>query len=897
MLHAREQAASHKQWRPLSAFTLNAWLDGWLEEALLRGYLPADDVPNGMLNSAQERLLWERVIGTSLSGLDAAPLFDKSGLAAAAQEANRILIEWNISLGDGDFAEETRQFLVWQDRFQQLCKQNGWLEAVRYFRWQLQCLERGVGEVPEEVWLAGFDRLSPLQKRLVDALCARGAKVMEHRLGFSQMQEAFRVELNDREAECRAAVEWARCKLEQAPDSRLAIVVPELNALRETLAMLLDEAFHPETLTPKLVESTRTYNFSLGVPLSEKAIVASGLDLLRFAVQRKEVPQVEISALLTSPYWSSSYSDADAFARLDARMREKLPLSVTPYRFRQFVESVARENPSSLIAKLSEDLGNLLRLGQEQLGQALPSNWAAWFKDMLTAARWPGERSISSHEYQAKQSFLDVLKSLGDLDSMLGKIPATDAVSRLARLCRERIFQPETVGLPRLQVLGMLEAAAEPLDAMWVMGMNDHVWPPLPNPNPLLPARVQRAVGTPNADSRVQMEFAMQIHHRLLHSAREIVFSSAQKDGERLLRVSPLLHDLPFVSGDVAIFSTLSETLSINAPRNLCLIDDSVAPPVKEGEQVSGGTGLLKAQAICPAWAFYQYRLHAKALKEPVNGLDAMERGTLVHYVLERFWEGRHSSTVREMSQSELERAVMEAVDQALTSFNQHRDAALSPAHTKLEHERLFRLVLTWLQEVELQRDQDFDVIAREQEERITIEGVSIRLILDRIDKLDDGRLVLLDYKTSRHNEYRNWSEVRITEPQLPIYAAFVLEDQDVSAVCFARVRLDDLGFAGVSRDEDVISGAVPMNSKKGRKLFPESDFPDWRSVIAHWKVSIENIARELKRGDAAVRVTDERKLTYCEVLPILRLPERLLQYERVELMERLREQSVGGRS
>jgi exodeoxyribonuclease-5 len=42
-------------------------------------------------------------------------------------------------------------------------------------------------------------------------------------------------------------------------------------------------------------------------------------------------------------------------------------------------------------------------------------------------------------------------------------------------------------------------------------------------------------------------------------------------------------------------------------------LHDAKAPAVGEGERVRGGTGLLKAQALCPAWAFYQYRLGARA--------------------------------------------------------------------------------------------------------------------------------------------------------------------------------------------------------------------------------------------------------------------------------------------
>ena len=68
------------------------------------------------MSPMQERLIWEQAIEASLKNLDSAPLFDKAGLAAAAQEANRLLIEWNLSLPSEEQTEETRQFLLWRQR-------------------------------------------------------------------------------------------------------------------------------------------------------------------------------------------------------------------------------------------------------------------------------------------------------------------------------------------------------------------------------------------------------------------------------------------------------------------------------------------------------------------------------------------------------------------------------------------------------------------------------------------------------------------------------------------------------------------------------------------------------------------------------------------------------------
>ena len=72
------------------------------------------------------------------------------------------------------------------------------------------------------------------------------------------------------------------------------------------------------------------------------------------------------------------------------------------------------------------------------------------------------------------------------------------------------------------------------------------------------------------------------------------------------------------------------------------------------------------------------------------------------------------------------------------------------------------------------------------------------------------------------------------------------------------------------------------LDDKKGREVFAEREFADWPGVLVQWRERIARIALELKSGEAAVRFTSEKDLAYCEVLPLLRLPERQLQYERL---------------
>jgi exodeoxyribonuclease-5 len=852
------------RWVPLDALTLDAWLGRMAGEALLAGRINARQAPRLALSATQERLLWERAIEGDAGDADdgVAALFNREGLAATAAQANDLAEVWSLPLAKDDDPgnEELRRFLHWRRLFRADCEQNGWLEPARLRAWQLRAVEEGACRLPARVSFAGFDRFNPQERRLMRALAERGVEVGEFVTGDGKVGQAGIAGLADRKAECRAAAAWAKDGLAKRPQGRFGIVVPQLASVRAMLATALDDALHPEALAPRNAGMPRCYNFSLGTALAGQAIVSAGLRLLAIASRPRRIAAADFGALLCGPYWSASESEADGRARLDVLLRERMPPELE---LAGVLRAARRMRDRGLrIGRCVAHLETLREFGARHGSARRPSQWAMELIDLLDDAGWPGERGLSSHEWQAKKAFLDTLAQIDALDVVTGRIDLARAVRLIARQCRERVFQPETEGTPAIEVLGPLEAAGAEFDALWVLGLNEDVWPPAPRPNPLLPARLQRQARSTHASAEVELEFAQAVQRRLLRSAPEIVFSYARAEGDRPLRLSPLLAGLPEAEGLRAPVATLAQ--SLQGKGSVQMLDDSIAPPVPEGGMIPGGTGLLRAQALCPAWAFYRYRLGAQALAEPVAGLNAAERGTLLHRAMEHLWRGRDSKAMRDLGEAGRREAAHDAAAAAIEQFAERREAPLPPRYAALEREHLTALILEWLA-VELRRDAPFHVAGSEQRRQVNIEGLVIDVTLDRLDEFnegDDGRRLLIDYKTGSQIKVSAWEGERIAEPQLPVYAAWAL-DEPPAAVAFARVRAGDCGFVGI--------GAIgTMALVDGVKAVE-----DWPAVLAQWREAIAAVAREIRKGEAGVRFVDEKALQYCEVLPLLRLPER----------------------
>ena len=880
-------------WLSVPVQTLSNWLDGAIETALLAGNIAGNlSQPQTLLAPLNEQLLWEDVITQSLKKNIFGDLFDVSGLASAAMEANRYQIAWKLHIPREYQAEESRQFLHWQRLFSQRCEQLNVLESVRYFDWQLDCLElnrqaQAKLRLPAHIAFAGFDQTAPQEQRLREILIKRGVQISDYLSINAKPAIAQHVCLDNIDAECRAAVAWAQSCLTHNPNAKLAIVSPKLSEIRNQLADLLDDTFYPASVRPSLAETAKNYNFSLGTPLSQQPIIQAALNLLRL-FSAYQLQQSDISSVLLSPFWSANQQEADARAMLDAKMREKLPLQLSLSRFIEFAQ---KQHDNGL--NVPQLLVHLKYATTLSSARAMPSQWAQNLNAVLAGVNWPGQRSINSLEFQAINAWQKALQAFAKLDILGKNLSPSEAVQLINQICAEQVFQAETTNESSIQIIGIMEALSAPVDAIWALQMNDHIWPPPARPNPLLPANIQRAAKVPGADNHIQAAFAAVIHQRLLHSATAIIFSSSKAEGESQLRASPLMKDIVnsemgWIAANFPLAATLAESLSQQKNIHLEHVIDHIAPPIQVGDHVSGGTGLLKAQAICPAWAFYQYRLGAKALKTPSNGLDNMDRGSLVHAVLERFWRPaefkqldnkfRHFADLRNMTSDDFTKAINIAIKHTLQDFADKTNVA-SKTVLELEHERLYKLIGAWLQH-EKDRNITFQLVDCEAEQKVHICGLEITLKIDRIVQLENGELELIDYKTGQEPKMTSWNDARITEPQLPIYAsfwaAFGADESKISSVQFAWVKIADHAFIGVSTD----NFEAEIDKRKPKFI---QQFDDWQSLLSHWKASIEAIAQEIKLGEAAVRFDNEKDLMYCEVLPLLRLPERQLQFERFQ--------------
>jgi probable DNA repair protein len=293
-----------------------------------------------------------------------------------------------------------------------------------------------------------------------------------------------------------------------------------------------------------------------------------------------------------------------------------------------------------------------------------------------------------------------------------------------------------------------------------------------------------------------------------------------------------------------------------------------VAPPLEPGHLVTGGAAVFGNQSACPFRAFAIHRLGAKGLEEGRPGLDARERGNLLHRTLSHLWgELESQAGLLSMRDEDLHAAIERAVDAAVGWLRQRRPDALSESFAGLERARLQLLIWRFL-DLEKQRTA-FRVVHREEPRNVDIGGLRVAARIDRIDQLDDFSRVIVDYKTGQASP-SGWMGERPDDPQLPLYA--VTDAGPVAAVSFAVLRAEEVAFKGLGREADLLPGVGRLDQTKSAR-----HIPSWGGLFETWRAELEALAREFLAGHAAVEPKDyPRTCEFCDLGALCRVKESL---------------------
>ncbi len=311
-------------------------------------------------------------------------------------------------------------------------------------------------------------------------------------------------------------------------------------------------------------------------------------------------------------------------------------------------------------------------------------------------------------------------------------VEPADLHALLSDALAEIAVRPPYGGHPRLAVYGLLEARMSRSDLVICAGMSEGKWPASPAPDPLLAPPVLRALGIPGADFRIGLAA-----HDLAAAlgAPEVVLSHAARDASGPVIPSRFLLRIRAMLGR----ELERETEAVRIARMLDKTDPAPAYPQPAPRPSAEQRRVSIASTALDRLRGDPYQFYASAIMglRTLDPLDAAPtpawRGTMVHAVLQRWHDGGSQRG-----------ALLPLAEQTLSEMSAH------PFMRGLWRPRLLA-ALQWVEDY----NAELTLLGRgpvlwEKTGAVEIKGVKLHGRADRIDRLADGTLAVVDYKTGK---------------------------------------------------------------------------------------------------------------------------------------------------
>ncbi|MDR1012279.1 MAG: PD-(D/E)XK nuclease family protein [Coxiellaceae bacterium] len=649
----------------------------------------------------------------------------------------------------------------------------------------------------KRITLVGFDEYYPQLQTLMEFFIKQGCKIIKSDPNH-QLSIQKRIGFNDNSEEIICCATWTKKIIESNPEAIIGIVVPDLVILRRKIMQIFNEILGKNT----------GINISEGIPLNT-------LPIINFALK--------------------------GFSMIKS----------LPIKFTQFSPS-----PYTAIKQLNKLEWQTLA-ASINTSKRYCSEWMLFFTKILELLGWPGTNNLTDIETIAIKHFIKALQEFATIDHILNQVSYTEALNIFHDMLNEITVTLKSNHDSQINIIGTLEAIGINFNYLWIMNMDQEHWPKSPEPNPFIPITLQKKLSLPHSSYERELYFAKIITKRYQRSAKKIIFSYIKQDG---VEASSLILDVPEITiENLKLEQSLLLPQKIFNSKKLEILEDNFAPILEYQETIRASSRLIELQASCPFRAFMEFRLAIQPPQKICFGISKIDRGIIIHSILEHFWRQiKTQKNLQTLNQNEIQSVIQKNIKDLHNLISCHDQPYIRTLY-KLEKQWLTTLLIKWL-EVEKKR-QPFEVVAIEKSTQIKLSSLTIKLRIDRIDRIANHKTILIDYKTGGNFPFAiNLFEERPQYPQLLLY---ILAIKSITGLAFAHINNESMKFRELNLDE-LFSNLCSNKSK--------NDIKTWSELIKYWKATLDKIANEFVSGKATPEPLSREICRQCNFDPICRI-------------------------
>jgi ATP-dependent helicase/nuclease subunit B len=796
----------HQAWLGPQVMTYRAWTRSlWQQSA----------ATSSLLSSTQSEGLWQRIVAESEQGRG---LLNVDSIARAAKEAWGALRAAGIepsavnALGEPGETPDFIAFLEWARLYRETLQDKDWIDEG-----DLEISLPGVGgwQHERQTVFADLGAETRGQQAFLAHLRSLGWTVEPP--PAEQPAIVAKIGLPDASSELRTAVLWLRAQLEADRTARVALVVPDLDD-REPEVLHALEACQSESNG-----SARASSWALlaGERTSSKPLISAAMGALELFSPTATF--ATLSRWLRSPFFCRSAEERASRAMLEVALRTRITTQLG------FLDAYRRAGLRELLAERAPAVNDSLALAMRCLAgveaRQTPTRWVRTWSEMLRLLGWQGG-DADTHAVEQVLGWEQSLQAFAELTPVVGSVDWTWGWQKLARLQQRRLWHG---GIPveGIFVVEHLEDLGPGYAAIWVSGATARRWPRPHVSPPLLPATVAARAGVHAVAREGLTELA-----RVCQAGRSVVLSWPARERDIPCGPSPLLGEIQDLGGDA--IARGSGRRAWSTARYETIVDPA---PRLASPAVPGGSRTLALQARCPLVAFCEQRLGARPLARIGNGLTREQRGIAAHVATQELLRRLPGQAALQSDAGRVAAEIASSVEIGLGRVFGTARKALAGLFS-LEEEQLGS-ILERLVGLELSRA-PFVVVALESERSLDVGGRRLVLRIDRVDRLADGTLAVIDYKTGTPPRPIDWLAEPPRDPQVPAYAIAV--GDLVEAAVVVSLRSSFVGYRGFWSGSSFPGSPQALPRERA-----------WSEQIERWRQGIAQLIEQFAAGDVRV--------------------------------------------
>ncbi|MFH1248460.1 MAG: PD-(D/E)XK nuclease family protein [Candidatus Omnitrophota bacterium] len=416
--------------------------------------------------------------------------------------------------------------------------------------------------------------------------------------------------------------------------------------------------------------------------------------------------------------------------------------------------------------------------------------------------------------------------------------------------------------LKGLQILGLLETRALNFENVIIMDVNEAVFPKLNIYEPLIPREIMISLGL----NRLEKDEEIQRYQfrRLIAQAKNVYLVYAQNDeSEKSRFIEELIWEKQKKENKLDVLAESKVRFNVRVlPERLQIKKNKKVLRFLENDRYSASS--LDTYLHCPLRFYYQYVLDLEEKEDLLQEPEARDVGNFLHELLEEvFAKFIHKKPVLD---EKFETGLFNLFED---KFSQDFARKMRSDSFLLKEIIMYRLK-NFVQNERKREIKQIISLEKKIEDRIALSRYSLRIKarVDRIDRLADNSILVIDYKTGsadilpddavkiKNDGFsRQALKERMKSFQLPIYLLLVdmLYPKERTNACLYSLRdfKNELG--------------LKMLFKK------EEHFRNKEEIIAVYKQALESIIEEILDPSGVFKADDSSE-HYCGLCPFFYL-------------------------